>query len=132
MQLTDVSVNKLALLLPNKSCLYRFLVRDLGYYLPKESSKAIREAYLLGVLRGEFYSLKNNEKKELMLKEDLSAGKSELIDELIQKVPKSMGFSLETAPNRDWLLDVLNTLDPNNRLLKGDPALDFTRKVPEG
>jgi len=56
MQNTNVSLNKLRSLIPNKASLYRVLAKELGYYLPKERSKAVTEKYLLGVIRGEIYS----------------------------------------------------------------------------
>jgi len=63
---------------------------------------------------GEIYSLKNSEKNELILKCDYNANKLELIEEISKKAPKSLGFSVNTSPDRFWLLDVLNTLDPTN------------------
>ena len=66
------------------------------------------------------------------MKSDYNASKLELIEEISKKAPKSLGFSVNTFPDRFWLLDVLNTLDPTNTLLKGDPALEFARKFPEG
>ena len=66
---TNVSVDKLQKLIPNKASLYRILVKYLNYYLPEENSKAITESYLLGVLRGQFYSLKISEKKRARFEE---------------------------------------------------------------
>jgi len=63
---------------------------------------------------------------------DYNASKLELIEEISKKAPKSFDFSVHTFPVRFWLLDVLNTLDSTNTLLKGDPALESTRKFPEG
>ncbi len=131
MEIINIPVNNLSLLIPNKGALYRILIKELDYFLPKETSKAISEEYLLGVLRGQFYSLKNSEKRELQLKEDLSAGKLELIDEISQKISKPLGFTFSTSPDRNWLLDVLNTIDPNNKLIIGDPSLEFSRAFPK-
>jgi len=100
MELINISVDKLSLVIPTKAALYRILVRELGYFLPNETSKAITEEYLLGVLRGKFYSLKMSEKKELVLKNDLSVGKFEIIEELIHKAGKPLGFTFNTAPDR--------------------------------
>ncbi len=52
MEIINIPVNNLSLLIPNKGALYRILIKELGYFLPKETSKAISEEYLLGVLRG--------------------------------------------------------------------------------
>jgi len=66
-----------------------------------------------------------------LLEDDLSVGKLELMEEICKKASKPLGFSYNTLPNREWLLDVLNTLDPNNKLLIGDPTLIFSRKLLE-
>jgi len=65
MSLVDVSINRLGVLIPTKASLYRILVKELGYFLPDETSKAINEAYLLSVLKGEVFSLKLFRKKRI-------------------------------------------------------------------
>jgi len=131
MQLRDYTVEELARLIPTKSVLYRIMIKNFDYFLPHETSKAITEDYLLGVLRGKYYSLKLKERKELQLKGDFNAGNLELITEISNLTKKNLGFSINSSPDREWLLDVLNTLDSNNKLLKGDPTLLFKRQLPD-
>ena len=131
MKQINIPIERLAFSLPNKASLYRMLVTNLGYFLPEESSKAINETYLLAVLRGEVFTLKQSEKKELPLKHDFAATKPELMEEIAKKTQKNLGFTLSSTPDRGWLLDVLNTLDPENKLLKGDPSQQFVRLIPE-
>ncbi len=92
MDLENVPLEKLALLIPTKAALYRILVKEMGYFLPEQNSKAITEEYLLGVLRGKFYSLKLSDKKEVPIKEDLAASKLELISEIMKKTNKNLGL----------------------------------------
>jgi len=127
----EYSLDQLAKFIPTKAALYRFMVRDQKYFLPAETSQAITENYLLGVLKGEYFSLKQADRKELLLKDEYHATRQELIEEISKKTPKKLGFTSKIPPDRTWLLDVLYTLDPDNRLLKGAPVLMFTRKCPE-
>ena len=127
----NIPIQRLGMFIPNKASLYRILVNNLGFYLPEETSKAITEAYLLSVLRGEVFTLKLSEVKTIPIKNDFSVTKTELIEEIKKKTQKNLGFTLSTSPDRNWLIDVLNTLDPENKLLKGDPLLQFTRQIPE-
>jgi len=127
----DYSLEQLAQFVPTKGALYRIMVLSQKYFLPAENSKVITEDYLVGILKGEYFSIKQDQKRELFLKDDFAAGRLELIEEISKKTDKKLGFSINNSPDRNWLLDVLNTLDPDNKLLKGDPSLMFTRKLPE-
>ena len=67
MNQANIPIERLAISIPNKASLYRILVKDLGYFLPEETSKAINEAYLLFVLRGEVFTLSFQKKRNYLL-----------------------------------------------------------------
>ena len=131
MQLNDFPIEKLSLYTPTKAVLYRIMIQNYNYFLPSESSKAVTEDYLLGVLKGNYFGMKFEERKELRLKNDITASKLDLIEEISKLVKKPLGFTLNQTPDRDWLLDILNTLNPKNKIISGDPATVFTRKLPK-
>jgi len=131
MESKDIPLNLLAKMIPTRSALYHIMVKNSHYFLPPEKSPIITEDYLLGVLNGEYFSMKLEERKELLFKQDLKATKSELINEISKFAKKPLGFTVKSSPDKNWLFDVLNTLDSNNRLIVGDPETTFTRKVPE-
>ncbi len=72
----DYSLEQLGRFIRTKDSLYRFMVLDQKFFLPAETSQAITENYLLGVLRGEYFSLKQADRKELFLKDDFPAHRS--------------------------------------------------------
>jgi len=130
MQFQDYPLDLLAQYIPDKATLHRIMIKNCGYFLPKES--LCSDDYLLGVLNGKYFSMKLDERKELQLKTDFKVSTAELFEEISKLIDKPLGFKPSFSPGQKWLLDVLNTLDPENKLIVGDPSLKFTRKLPEG
>ncbi len=47
--------------------------------------------------------------------------KGDLIKILKEKIEEDLGFPVNSSPDKKWLLDVLHTLDPENKFLENLP-----------
>ena len=91
-----------------------------GYYLPNEKSKCISGEYLWKVMNGHVFALKRSEMKEgfatkRLVKEELL----ELLEKVLQENGKlPTGLKNNQLPNKEWLINCIFTIDPNNSLFK--------------
>lgn len=131
MNLESINLETLSFFLPTKGVLYRLMIKK-DFFLPSETSKCITEAYLLDSLKGKIFTIKISEIKPFLLKKDINATKIELFNLLHAKIDKPLGFDLNQLPDRDWMVDVLHTLDPNNTLFVNNVTNILTRDLPEG
>jgi len=131
MELQNIDLDTLATFIPNKNTLYRIMVEK-DYYLPSITSKACSEEYLLGCLKGKYFTIKITELKPYVLWRDLKSNKLELFDEIVKKASKSLGFSIHKLPEKEYLVNVLHTLDKSNRVFKNPLVTTLTRELPEG
>ena len=130
MNTQSYSLDQLTLLIPNKAVLYRTMIKK-GFYLPCENSKAVSEEYLLDVIHGKIFSIKISEIKPFLLVDDISLTGSMIMHEIQGKANKGLGFSQNNLPDKHWLVNVLHTLDPENKVFK-DQAVEISRTLPEG
>lgn len=126
----SVDLQKLSLYVPNKASLYRVMIKK-GYFLPNETSKACSEEYLLECLHDKVFTMKIDKLKPFILKEDLSSSCLDLIEQLKTKTTKPLGFTPTKLPDKNWLIDVLHSLDPENKLFF-NPGELITRELPQG
>lgn len=120
----------LSLYIPNKATLYRIMIKK-GYVLPSETSKACTEEYLLDCLHDKIFSIKAENFRPFLLEKDVSISSLRIIEEIKKKASKPLGFTLDKLPDKKWLLDVLYSLDKQNKIFS-DPTEEITRELPEG
>ena len=127
----SLPIERLKNLLPSKRMVYDMIIEipgPYGYYLPEINSKAISENYLKSVVQKDVYILKLESMKTGKLLR--SATVLELIEEIGKLAGKPLGFDIFTAPDKDWLVNVLYTLKPTHPFFT--PALSgIERKLPE-
>ncbi len=124
-------INLISRFLPNKEALYRVLVQK-DNYLPDLTSKACTEEYLLGVARGQLYCLKNSQLRNYQLWKDLKKTKLELYHEIKSKVEKPLGFDLNGLPDKQYLINILYSIDSENRFFNNPVISNICRTLPEG
>jgi len=102
--------------------------------LPKYNSNTINLTYLLEVSSENYFSIKIADLKAFNDYKLLNIEKIALFNELskiiIEKEMLPLGFKATKLPDKKWLIDVLNTLDPNNKLFR-KPQSNIYRKVSE-
>jgi hypothetical protein len=129
MQTEPVSLKWANFLLPNKQALYDTLVEK-KMHLPKFESKACNAEYLLRCMRGEVFTIKEDQIKVCHMKR--KASKAVLITILRELAKMDLGFDILSPPNKQWLLDCIHALCPEHDIFK-NPAIDgITRELPKG
>ena len=87
-----------------------------GYYLPKLKSPSITGDYLWKVLNDNVFRMKTSEIKFGVTFKNIQ--KNHIFEEienlLIQKHLKPLGFYQEKLPDKDWLKNLLFTLNPQH------------------
>lgn len=89
------------------------------YYIPSLTSRAINKNYLVDLLKNEetcpVFRISRNEVK-LAINHVAPYNCEELLNILenilLSKGFKSSGLTIHTLPNKDWLLNMIYTLDP--------------------
>ena len=103
-----------------------------GIYLPNRDKRCISTDYMLGVLKGEYFSLKRSDVKFCFpLKK---ASKLDLCQYLTEAIhPNRLGFKLTHLPNRQWLENCLFTIKPDHPLFKKPemPIKEREFEIPE-
>ena len=87
--------------------------------------------YLWDLFTGKCFRIKRNDLKKGILFKKVS--KKFLFEELNDKIPK-LGFTSEKLPDKQWMVDILFTVDPKNNVFsKGrneieDPKISVPMK----
>ena len=111
-EMEEISLSTLNKLLGSVHNFYLALV-DQGWSLPKFSRNSITFQYLWNVFMGDCFRIKReNVKKGVTFKR---ISKKELFFR-INLLIKNFGFTNEKIPEKDWLIDILYTIDPNNEV----------------
>lgn len=110
--------------------MYRILIKK-GLYLPAENSKCINENYLIDCANEKIFTIKISGLKLYLLSSDIAASCYALIAEIQKKTDKQMGFTESNLPDKNWLVNVLYTLDPKNQIFTS-PVQELTRVLPKG
>jgi hypothetical protein len=110
------SVKEVSKVIGNKSELYEAAIRN-GYFLPKFKCTIITEEYLNAVLRGELSCAKYHDirlkpcpvppDKESLIK---------ILEEVFADRSKPLGIDASHTPDKDWLLAMISTFDPENEI----------------
>lgn len=119
----------------NKSAtfkLHKYLL-ECGYVVPPLESRRITMKYLIGVAHGWFFALKRGEFKPCASK--LKMTKSEIIDQIKYCIGANLGFNHHTGPSKEFLQDMLYSIDSENEAFGGKRCYTFTPNLiqtPEG
>ena len=108
----DIPISTLNKMIGNVMNFY-YALTDKGWYLPPYNRGAITFQYLWGVFNGKSFRIPRSEIKRAFTYKKLT--KIEIFQELNLKIP-NLGFSSEKLPEKQWMLDVLNTIDSKNRI----------------
>lgn len=102
-------------MIANKEALYGILAENKELYLPSLESKAITSEYLFKLARKEVFSIKRSDIKIPYFTKKIL--KSDLFEALKAKLPgKDLGFDQFSLPDKEWRLNVLYTIDPQNTI----------------
>ena len=116
----QLSVKAFAQKVRSKADLYEALVRN-GYYLPKLKSSMVSEHYLVNVMDKTYWCPRAEDIRVRMCPRQPHK------DVLIEKFRKLMrdndlkhGMQAEKLPDKDWLIAVIATLNPEDEIFKKD------------
>lgn len=124
-QLEEISLSSLNKLLGSVQNFYMALL-DQGWSLPKFNRNSITFHYLWSVFMGECFRIKRSEVKKGILFKKVS---KKYLFEQITLIVENFGFSNEKIPDKEWLIDILFTLEPNNEIFTKTKATEEDPKV---
>jgi hypothetical protein len=117
----EISLSSLNLLLGNVKNFY-FALLDKGWALPAFTKNAITFQYLWDIFTQKSFRIQRSELKKGVLFRKVS--KKYLFEEL-NRVIQNLGFTSEKLPDKEWMVDLLFTVDPkNNIFLKGGNQIE--------
>ena len=114
----QLSAKQFAQKVKSKADLYEALVRN-GYYLPKRKSSMISEHYLVNVMDKTYWCPLAEDVRIRMCPRQPQ--KDVLLDKfhkLMEKKNLSSGMHPEKLPDKDWLIAVIATLNPDDEIFK--------------
>lgn len=118
------------LILGSKTNLYR-LVKEEGWFIPKQEARASTVKYLLEVVQGACFRIKQTDVKPYTT-ERTKWSKLDILSYLQSKhlLNVRLGFTIENLPDRNWLLSVLHTIEPSHEIFSGTSECDKYVDVP--
>jgi hypothetical protein len=124
------------LIIGNKQNLHR-LVSDEGWYLPKKDSRCCTSKlfnlyrYLFDVMGGWVFRIQQSQVK-FCLNEKKRWSKIDIVAFIETRLLNNitLGFTIENLPNRDWLINVLFTLDSNHEVFTGTGEIEKLVEIP--
>ena len=118
------------LILGNKSNMYR-LVSEEGWYLPNSESRCCTARYLFDVMAGTVFRIPVKDIR-ISLEQKRKLPKIDLICYLEQNLlnGQKFGFGPEKLPDRQWITNVLYTLDPQHEIFSGAKHAEKIVEIP--
>jgi len=100
------------------------------YFLPKRSSSAINENMIINVLTGQYWCPKYHDIRMLPC---VKAPVKEVLNDKLQKLCKEKDLKIgwidvKTMPDKDWMVAVIATLNPNDEIFKKNYVAPPVRK----
>jgi hypothetical protein len=94
----------------------------IGYYLPSQKSSAVNEHILFQVLQGQYWFPKY---VDIKLKRCVRGPAKEVLIEKVMTLAENNGLNVAWIdnnhhPDKDWLVAVIATLIPGNKIYKKD------------
>lgn len=101
--------------------LYNVAKRN-GYFLPKLKSSAVNENMLFNMLQGTYWCPKSD---DIRIKNCVKAPLKETLYTKIEKIAKARDLNIawiddKHMPDKDWMVAVIATLDPDDEIFKKD------------
>ena len=101
--------------------LYDMAVRN-GYYMPKRKSSAVNELMLFNVLQGIYWCPKTD---DIRMKSIVKAPMKEVILSKLMQVCTARKLNIawideKHSPDKEWLVNVIATVDPTNEIFRKD------------
>jgi hypothetical protein len=128
--MASMSLRYANLILCSKQNLYR-LVAEEGWYLSRLQSRCCTSRYLFDIMNGSVFRMKTSDVKPCLV-ERIRLSKIDIIAHIVSKLIKDckLGFGPENLPDRDWLLNVLHTLEPSNDIFTGNKSIEKVVEIP--
>ena len=109
--------------------LYEMAQRN-GYFLPKRSSSAINELMLFNVLQGNYWCPKY---KDVRMLPSVKPPLKEVLMSKIDTICRQKNFNIawidsQHMPNKEWMISVISTLNPEDEIFKKDYVAPPVRK----
>ena len=113
----------------NMADLYNLAVRN-GFYLPKQTSSSVNEIMLYLVLQGHYWCPKF---ADIKLKPCVRAPVKDILLEKVKKLAIEKGLNIAWidsahVPDKDWLIAVISSLNPDDEIFKKDYVAPPIRK----
>lgn len=105
---------------------FYYALLDKGWYLPQYNKGALSFSYLWNVFNGKCFRIQRDKVKKSVLFKKVT--KIQVFEQLNFKV-KDLGFTSEKLPDKQWMLDILYTVDPDNILLNKEEGIIEEPKV---
>ena len=101
--------------------LYDMAVRN-GYYMPKQTCSAVNELMLFNILQVKYWCPKT---EEIRMKSIVKAPLKEVLLSKLMQVCNAWNLNIawideKHSPNKEWLINVIATVDPNNEIFRKD------------
>jgi hypothetical protein len=101
-----------------------------GYFLPKRSSSAINELMLFNVLQGNYWCPKY---KDVRILPCVKPPLKEVLMSKIDAICRQKNFNIawidsQHMPNKEWMISVISTLNPEDEIFKKDYVAPPVRK----
>jgi hypothetical protein len=129
-QMAKMSIKYANHILGSKANLYR-LVQLEGWYLPKKEARCCTTNYLFMIVNGAVYRIGTADIRPYIV-EKIRLPKIDLITMLETNLLRGqvLGFQPEKLPDRQWLLNVIHSLDCNNEIFTGTRTIDKIVEIP--
>ena len=126
-----LSVKEFALKVRSKKDLYEALLRN-GYYLPKYKSNMCSEHYLVNVMDGTYSCFKAEQiKLRICPRPPPKDVLLEKFAKLMEKKGLHSGLQEDKYPDKDWLIAMIATLNPEDEIFRKDYAPPARKNVIE-
>lgn len=121
----NVPISTLNRMIGNVKNFY-FALLDKGWYLPSYNKGSLSFSYLWNVFSDKCFRIQREKVKKAIVFKNLT--KMQVFEALNAKV-RNLGFQTEKLPEKQWMLDVLYTIDPENRIFNREEGIIEEPKV---
>lgn len=117
-------------ILGDKKNLSNMVLKE-GFYLPEFGSRCITTSYLFEVISLRVFNIRRDQVNRYLV-EKQRWPKIDLLTLLEQRYVRDikLGFDLEHMPDRQWLLNVIHTFDPQCEIFNGCKTTEKLVEIP--
>ncbi len=127
-----VSAKAFKMKIKNKKDFYEAMIRN-GFYLPSYKSSLVTQTYMEKIMKGQLWCPMHGDIKRLPCPRPPS--KEVLLDKFLNYMraqgltDQEHGVSLARSPDKDWLIDVVSTLMPDDEIFRKGYLPPRTRAI---